>query len=587
MNSEEALNSYARSLPIGQHKKPCPICSHTRSKNKRDLCLSLKIDSDGMVYTCHHCKEEGAVMLKEKGLNTTYIGEQRMKRVDIKELTKEALTWLDGRGISKETAEAVGIFSSVHWINLEGANVPCIGFPYKVDKTYQGAKIRSLLSKGFSCTSALRSFFNINSVNPDDLIIICEGEVDALSFIQAGFPTAVSVPNGAVAKLTNGTIDPKEDKTFSFLWDAKKELDQASKIIIATDSDKAGQTMAEEIARRIGKDRCWKIDFPDGCKDANEVLVNYGEEALADLVNSSEPWPISGIHSADYFADKVREIYEHGLGEGLTTGYTNLDEFYTVALGQLTVVTGIPSSGKSEFIDQIMVNQAMQYGMKFAVCSFENQPHTHISKLVSKYKRMPFFEGKPIRLSKDELEESLVFIDDHFTFLTDTHSDLTDLDGLIDRVKIAVMRYGVRGVVIDPYNYIKRGQTDRETDWISEMLTKVRVFAQAYDCHVWFVAHPTKMQKENGHLPIPKGYDISGSAAWFAKADCGITVHRPSPSSNATEIHVWKCRFSWVGKQGECGLIYDELSSTYREAGFADRYSGMKATDKDFPATPF
>ena len=91
-----------------------------------------------------------------------------------------------------------------------------------------------------------------------------------------------------------------------------------------------------------------------------------------------------------------------------------------------------------------------------------------------------------------------------------------------------------------------------ETDWISEMLTQLRVFAQSHGIHLWFVAHPTKMMRgTDGKVPAPKGYDISGSAAWFAKADVGLSVHRPDPVDNAiSEVHVWKCRFSWVGKQG-------------------------------------
>ena len=99
------------------------------------------------------------------------------------------------------------------------------------------------------------------------------------------------------------------------------------------------------------------------------------------------------------------------------------------------------------------------------------------------------------------------------------------------------------------------------------MLTRVRLFAQAHGLHVWFVAHPAKMVRNaEGKVPAPKGYDISGSAAWFAKADHGITVHRPDPTrSVASEIHSWKSRFSWLGKQGQCTLYFNTTTSAYSE----------------------
>jgi len=580
MTTEEALAQYARDLDIGQYKKKCPACSGSRSK-KSDPCLSINVDGERMVYNCHHCKIDGVIPFRERRpkVQVHNFEQAKVRTVDHLPLTEDALDWLDARGISESTAKALNIFSTNHWINAEGAKVPCIGFPYYENGTEKGAKMRSLTSKGFSCTTALRTFFNMDSIEPNDIMIICEGEMDALSLIEAGMTSVVSVPNGAVNKLSNGSIDPREDKSFSFLWDSKDFIDSAEKIVIATDADKAGQTMAEEIARRIGKDRCWKVEWPEGCKDANDVLSEHGPEFLQELVVNCKPWPIAGIYDAKHFAESVRDIYAHGVGKGAETGYKDLDELYSVVEGQLTVVTGVPSSGKSEFVDQLMINMARNLGMKFAICSFENEPRLHIAKLLSKVEEKPFFEGPTPRMTEEELDESLEFIDEHFTFLSYKDAKLASLDDILERLKIAVMRHGVRGAVIDPYNYIARDHNLSETDWISEMLTRVCAFAQSYGVHIWFVAHPTKLQKENGKTPVPKGYDISGSAAWFAKADCGITVHRPDYNSSTTEIHVWKCRFSWVGKQGECKLTYDAKSSTYRDYNdtyFGDHYGGKK-----------
>jgi twinkle protein len=153
-------------------------------------------------------------------------------------------------------------------------------------------------------------------------------------------------------------------------------------------------------------------------------------------------------------------------------------------------------------------------------------------------------------------------------------------------MKVAVMRHGVRGVVIDPYNYISKDNTTSETDWISDMLTKLRVFAQAHGIHIWFVAHPTKMmRRDDGTIPPPKGYDISGSASWFAKADIGLTVHRPNPStSSISQIFIWKCRFSWVGSIGDCALSFDKVTTRYNSVGaIKQSYYSNDAVDMLIP----
>jgi twinkle protein len=222
------------------------------------------------------------------------------------------------------------------------------------------------------------------------------------------------------------------------------------------------------------------------------------------------------------------------MGRGESTGYNNVDELYSVVTGQLTVVTGHPSSGKSEFIDQIMVNLAQSKGWKFAICSFENEPRIHIAKLISKHLRKPFFDGpSPAHDKRRNWVAEKNLFSRTFLFSIRPTAPLSSVDSIIERLKVAVLRHGVRGAIIDPYNYIQKGRDVSETDWVSDVLTKLRVFAQAHGIHLWFVAHPTKMMRDQtGKVPAPKGYDISGSAAWFAKADVGLTVHRPDPANS-------------------------------------------------------
>lgn len=570
MQIEQELRGAAYRLGQGQHKISCPSCSHTRKK-KNEKTLSFRIEQDKALYHCWHCAMNGIVPMREALPKIKVQKEEKImavaKKIKTSPLGESAIEFLNKRGISEETAKKAKLKFAKNWIPSEQAEVECIFFPYTNKGQEYAQKIRSISSKGFACNGAPQTFFNIDSVQRNDWLIICEGEMDALSFMEAGYESSVSVPNGAVMKVSEvRTYDSNNDNKFKFLWDAKKQIDNAGRILIATDADDAGQAMAEEIARRIGKDKVYKVHYPEGCKDANDVLLKHGKDGIDNLVTGATPWPVRGLFDAKHFFEDVDEIYEKGIGSGASTGYANVDELYSVVEGQLTVVTGHPSSGKSEFIDQLMINLSEKYRWRFAICSFENEPRIHIAKLISKYLKLPFFDGKTPRMTKEEMEGGKQFVQSNFSFLYQADGTLSSVDSIIERLKIAVLRHGIRGAVIDPYNYIQRDKGDvSETEWVSDVLTRLRVFAQAHGIHLWFVAHPTKMMRDaSGDIPAPKGYDISGSAAWFAKADVGLTVHRPDPAySPISEIHIWKCRFSWAGKQGKTELSFDNPTSTY------------------------
>jgi twinkle protein len=240
-----------------------------------------------------------------------------------------------------------------------------------------------------------------------------------------------------------------------------------------------------------------------------------------------------------------------------------VDSIYTVAPGQLTVVTGYPSSGKSNFVDQIMVNLARGDDWKFAVCSFENQPEIHISRLMEIYTKKRFFDGKD-RMTQSEKDDAFKWVNDHFLFIDSNGEEPSTLDSVLERARVAVKRIGIRGLIIDPYNYLELPRENlTETEAISQMLTRVQKFCKAHDVHTFFIAHPSKINRAGVDQPRPDGMSISGSMAWWAKTDCGITVHRGD--DKFVEIAVWKCRYRWVGAQGETSLLYNKTSGTYAE----------------------
>ncbi len=484
------------------------------------------------------------------------------KKEDFDPIDDRHVDWLSGRGISAATAHRYGLVAT----DIEGS--PAIGFPYfDVKGNIVALKKRSILNKDFRCIGSPQTFFGTSLIKLGAPLVVVEGEADMLALAEVGV-NAVSVPNGAPMKVSEGRIDPSEDNKFKFLWAAKEYIDAAERIVIATDADGPGEALAEEIARRVGKERCWRVEFPDGIKDSNEALVKLGKDSLRKIVSDAKPWPVEGLYSAEHFKDQVSDLYEKGVGSGESTGFENVDPLYTVVPGQVTIITGLPNSGKSSWADAVMVNLAERKSWKFAVCSFENEPRFHIAKLMSIRSCAPFFSGHNQRINKAEYDAAFDFVNEHFTFVHQVDGGLSNLDSILDRVRAAILRYGIRGIIIDPYSFIDRGNKDiSETEWVSVMLTRMKAFAMGHGIHVWFVAHPTKMQRgANGKVPPPGGYDISGSSHWFAKADCGVTIHRDKDENGVTQVHVWKCRFSWVGKQGDTRLLYDVATMRYYDA---------------------
>jgi len=230
------------------------------------------------------------------------------------------------------------------------------------------------------------------------------------------------------------------------------------------------------------------------------------------------------------------------------------------------VVTGIPGHGKSEWLDALMVNLCMKAGWGFAVFSPENQPlERHFAKLAEKVAEKPFFPGYHERMSVGDLEIAKAFLQHYFTFVLPPEDKLT-VDGILELCQHVILKKGVKGIVIDPWNEIDhtRSQNMTETEYISYSLTRVRRFARQYGVHIWLVAHPTKLQKKPDakEYPVPTPYDISGSAHWRNKADNCIAVYRRK-DTNEVEIHVSKIRFKDVGKVGVLSLNYDNITGRY------------------------
>ncbi|HYH14699.1 MAG TPA: DnaB-like helicase C-terminal domain-containing protein, partial [Flavisolibacter sp.] len=374
---------------------------------------------------------------------------------------------------------------------------------------------------------------------------------------EAGVYDVVSVPNGA----------SKGNQKLEYLDNCWQDFEDKEKIILCVDSDEAGMMLREELARRLGKERCYTVNYPEGCKDANEVLLTYGKDGLKQMVESAKEWPLEGVIAMEEMIDEVTSFYESGYPDGAKARVEGFDEYLRFIPGQLTIVTGIPGSGKDEFVNLIMSNLAMFEKWPFGICAFEEPSSITVTKLIEKFAGKSFAHRKDPghRITEDDFHQGVAMVDQYFSFINIDEIDVT-MDGILQKATELVKKKGIKGLVINPWNYIEYrlqgGQ--QETLYISECLTKLKRFLKVYGVHGFLIAHPTKIQKDKQtkKYEVPTLYNISGSAHFFNKTDNGISIYRDF-ETNLVDVYVQKVKWSWLGKIGFCSFNYDTYTRQY------------------------
>jgi twinkle protein len=529
----------------GTVKTTCPKCT-TERKNKNDKSLSVNIDEG--LYNCHHCGWKGRVYDKPKKIYTK--PEPRLQKVGDK-----VLKFFTDRGITNNTLLRFGITEAKEWMPQFDAETAVICFNYYrlgelVNIKFRGAKKAFKMAK-----DAELIFYNIDAIQDESECIIVEGEMDCLAVYEAGFYNCVSVPNGA----------SKGNQKLEYLDNCFEYFANKTKVILMTDADEAGYQLRDELARRIGKEKCFKVEYPADCKDANDILLKYGKERLQNAVKEAKELPIEGIIGMDEVFEDVVRLYEHGYPEGIRLNIGEFDEHLRLYKGQLTIVTGIPGSGKSEFVDMIACKTIQQEGWKWGIFGFETPTQFHVTRLAEKLTGKAFgFRKDPLnRMTVQAFEKAVGIIDQNCFFVNIDEVDVS-IDGIIEKAEQLVIRKGIQGVIIDPWNYVeqRKDRSQTETEYISETLTKLKRFLKRYDLHCFLIAHPTKLRKEGGKYEVPTMYSISGSAHFFNKTDNGITVYRDFETNNV-DVHIQKVKNYWLGKLGCVTFMYDTETRQY------------------------
>ena len=521
-------------LEEGKKQGVCPLCSSDRKpKNTKAKCASY--DWDRGLGTCHNCNTSFQLhTYQRKGASEkVYV---RPAEVVHKPPASKVVEWFKTRGISQQTLTDLRISEGPEYMPQTGKTENVIKFNYFMGDQLINIKYRDGRKNFKLYKGAEKVFYNINSIIGYEYCVIVEGEMDVLALHEAGITNAISVPNGATLNSNNldyldACIDYFEDK---------------EKIILAVDTDEAGIALQTELVRRLGSEACYLASFED-CKDANEYLQKYGKEKLSERISGARPVPLENVTTFRDIEDEVTDFVKNGFKPGFQVGLQNFDDIFSTYTGQFITVTGIPSSGKSDFVDQMVVGYNNNYGWKTAFASPENQPtYLHAHKLMRKH-----WQGMPT--AADINSEKWNQVADHCN-TNYFHIDMEryTLESVLRKGAELVKRKGIKCLVIDPFNKVRDVdcKTEDVNRYTMEYLSKIEIFAKKYDVLVFIVAHPTKMYKtQDGKIEEPTMYNIKGGGEWYDASYHGILVHRDY-EQKTVKAKVLKVKFQNLGENG-------------------------------------
>lgn len=493
-----------------QQKVRCPKCKTLGKENWKDNCMSINLVEG--IYNCHKCTWQGTVKRFEK------MREYRLpNKNNMKNLSEKGRKFLNDRGITDKVIDRNKIVSSSDDRNIY--------FPYFKNGDFINYKKRGVDGKFFAqAKDAQPIIYNYDGVKGKEKIVICEGEIDSLSWEVAGVSWHTSVNMGAP-----NVTDKSIDKKLECLTTCYDVFDEASYIYIATDNDDNGRNLQQELIRRFGAEKCRIVDLRP-FKDANEVLVSEGAESLRNRLKMAETPKVEGVFEVDDVVESMLDGFENGQERGTTTYIPQVDNAWTWRSGEVNIWTGYQNEGKSLFLNQLATIKAFHDGWKFGVFSPENMPmKDFFNDIVEMYigkSADPYYKNN--QMTKDEYLEAIDFVKRHF-FLIYPQKNF-NLDSIFERAKFLVKTKGIRSLIIDPYNTVqhKMYRGEREDLYISRFMSELKRFAVDNKISVNLVAHQvTPMKDESGRYYKPDVNRIKGGGTFSDKADNVMFVWRP------------------------------------------------------------
>jgi twinkle protein len=540
----------------GSEKTTCPQCSESR-RNKKDPCLSVNI-TEG-VFQCHNCGWKGNVKTFDRtSQKKNYLkpDQSMFKHTD---LSEKIVKYFEGRSISRETLSRFMVHGKEEFMPQTQKKERCIIFPYFRDGEIVNAKYRDG-NKNFKLVKdAELIFFGMQTLKGRHCALICEGEADALSLYESGFGNdyeAVANADGevvehelgrfAVLSVPNGAS--KGSQKMEYLDNCSDWLSEFDEFVIAVDNDEAGNSLREELIRRLGAEKCRVVEYPENCvvkksenelrscKDMNEVLIHFGKQTVIDCVLNSRAIPVDGIYYLDDVFPQMIDRFRKGVMLGETTRFGEFDDYFRWKKGDINVVIGYANAGKTTFWLQMMLTKSIYDGWKWAIFSPENYPaNDFYDDLVEMY------AGKWINeMTEEEYIDACLFLDLHFFYVYPEWEH--DLESIHEKFRYLILKKGVDGVLIDPFNQLDKTQKayERDDQYISNTLKDVKRFALLNAVSYNIIMHPkSPTYNQDKSLPPADMYDIAGGAMTGNKSDQIISYYRPNfhTDKNDSTVH--------------------------------------------------
>lgn len=530
----------------------CPKCSHERKK-KTDKCLS--IDWEKGLAKCFHCGELLQLhTYKKKEKEKVY----EIPKFTYNKLDEKVKEWFKSRGISEQTLSQAKVTQSKEWMPQTSKEENTINFNYFLNDEIVNIKYRDGRKNFKLYKGAEKIFYNIDSIRLSKECVIVEGEVDALSVIEAGYYSVVSVPNG---------FNLQGKLTLDYLDNYLDYFDNKEKIILCLDNDEAGRKGQEEFIRRLGAYRCFLVDLSE-FKDINEYLVAKGKESVLNAIKKAKEVPLENIVTLNQLNDELNNFWLNGLPKGMQSGLKLFDEIYSAELGQYTLVTGVPQSGKSEFLDFLLMKYSLNHCVKIGYVSIENEPFVfHYDKLVQKiFGRVPNpndMKGYDLAVVKQYISDNVFHVQFDKRYY---------LEEVLDKFRELYKRKGVKIFVIDPFNKVKlKEHIQNINDLTSEYHLQLDAFVKETNSHLFLVAHPTKSSYIDGSTKtysMPSSYDIKGGGEHYDMSYNIIGVNRVY-EQKMVHIKTLKVKFKHLGEQQKSVFMtYNVNNGRYEELNF-------------------
>ena len=548
----------------------CPFChggkgrdKYTFALNTAKLTYNCKRGACGVSGTFNQlCREFG-----ESGGNYEYrqpVVHFKTPKTKPSPAAEKVADYLKRRGFSPATWERRGI----------GEYNGAVAMPYYENGKLVLMKFRPAHKPGPGEKKAWREpggkavFWGMDLCDHKKPLLVTEGECDTLALDEAGIENVVSVPSGA-GDLT--CVDT--------CWDW---LEKFKQVIIWSDNDEPGREMQHKLIQRLGAWRCSVVQHER--KDANEVLLFDGKQAVVDAVASAKPVPMDGlIRLADVSGFDYNQV------ERVRSGIAGIDKIIGgFMMNELTVWTGTNSSGKSTLLGQTLLD-AIEQG--FVVCAYSGELPGRVFRywidlqaagsLHSELRDDEIREKKVARVPPDITRKISDWYRDKF-FLYDSFGAAEDKK-ILEVFEYAAKRYGCRVFMID--NLMTTTFSNDEKDFYrrqSNFIGKMKDFANKFDVHVHVVAHP---RKTSGRLTK---MDVSGSGDITNRADNVFSVHRCTKEEQQEHgcdafVDIFKNRFS--GQQDKSiALVFNETAKRFymeSENQLTDKYSWDRDRDEE------